>query len=179
MEDCPLGKFYVQEIWKYAHSIPGMKFSTTSANSLNTNKLYNYIYSLYSIAALFLEAQKRIDATIIPKKIQESRKKALQEELNFQEFAENNKGKNRLWEVKKKENQADFGWKILNSTISKINFKNIATINLNKQENEPNLIDSEKYLWTLHSKSTRNLLKEAKSGFFEKDNCKKFIKIKK
>lgn len=77
LESWPIGEITVKEMNKLLHSIPGMKFSMTSSNSTNTNKMYDYVYKVHELCYLLVEVQQKIDGTIIPKKLPEKHKETV------------------------------------------------------------------------------------------------------
>jgi hypothetical protein len=69
IETYPLSKRTVVELEKHMHSIPGMKFSITSANSANTNKMYIFVYKIYEIAKFLQQVFEFIQNPILPNKM--------------------------------------------------------------------------------------------------------------
>lgn len=91
LETYTLGSGVVREMDRYLHSIPGMKFSTTSANSPNTNKMYEFVYKVYELAKFLQEICVRMDSTIIPEKLATEKKANLRHELSVRTLMRHNK----------------------------------------------------------------------------------------
>ena len=138
-----------------------MKFSTTSANSNNTNKLYEFIFSVYSIAALLSDVQQRIEKMIIPMKIPEYRKENLEKELDLQSFINHSKDNIFHTHAQTSKNQVKSFVEDINPEL---NFNKVVRLDLNEnKEKIITLLDTENYLNTLGNKCTKKLLQQSNS----------------
>lgn len=65
IETYQIGEGVVRELDKCVHSIPGMKYTTTSMHSNATKVLYEYCYQIYQMFKLFSEVFEKIDSVKI------------------------------------------------------------------------------------------------------------------
>lgn len=73
LESFPIHPKVTSSLQKYLHPVPGMKFSTTSANSPNTNKLYHFVYSIFQLAKFLNKVEDQVNGVVLPTKTQETR----------------------------------------------------------------------------------------------------------
>ena len=142
---------------KYLHPIPGMKFSTTSANSSTTNKIYNYIYKIYEVAQFLQKVYEKIDTPIIPNKMNEVKKKTLRKQISTQSYST-------LSFLSAP--TTPMSVKYSNRYYQSPGVTNNSTINpeLSKEKPKNGFVDAGKYMSMLNTRSTKQLLKSATSN---------------
>jgi hypothetical protein len=167
LESYPICELTTKEMSKLLHSIPGMKFSMTSANSANSNKLYDHVYRVYELCQLFVEVHHKIDSTIIPKKLPGKHRATVQKELYMQSFVKHNKkqpGRIQSTLSRSQLIRQNFN-SFTTSNLSNAHYQSIVKVDLSsdeKQSDKSYILDTSKYMSCLNNKSIKKMLSDSK-----------------